>query len=484
MRYSLYERQLGFDRKRRPLLIKIINRIVSSNLFVFVLAALTCIAFTFSREFEFYVFVIIYGLYVGLFADDLSPLMPLFVFCYVAPSVGHNPGTTTESVFYGKSGVFLLIFVLIAVALIFVRIARDENMGFGKLFSMKRSLLPGILLLGASYMLSGIRWERYSEFAFRNLAFASIQFLSVFLLYFVFSATVDWYHFKVNYFVCIGIALGLIVAYEVFTIYINEGIFETGVIRRTMIQTGWGARNNVGAMLVLALPFPFYFASKKLFAAPWIIIGVGIFAFVVMTSSRVSVLCAAIVLLISYVVLIVTARNRFGVIVTTAILTVVLVALSVRYFDKIIEFTKQIPDVFAKVDGDTVFTSAERATLYKSGIDSIDIEPIFGITFYPTTYDIYDVATLESFSSFFPPRWHNTIIQILVSCGFVGLVAYIVHRISTVVVFLRRKNQANVYIGISILSLLLMSLLDSHFFNVGPTLFYSMMLAVMEFGEE
>jgi O-antigen ligase len=264
----------------------------------------------------------------------------------------------------------------------------------------------------------------------------------------------------------------------------NEGVFDTGVISRTMIQTGWGARNNVGSMLVLALPFPFYFASKKLFPAPWIIVGVGIFAFTVMTSSRVSILCAAIALLISYVVLVVTARNRFGVLVTTAILTVVLVVLSVRYFDKILEFIKELPDVFAKVDGDTVFTSAERATLYKSGIDSVGIEPIFGITFYPTTYDIYDVATLESFSSFFPPRWHNTIIQVLVSCGFVGLFAYLVHRISTVAVFIKRKNQANVFIGISILSLILMSLLDSHFFNVGPTLFYSMMLAVMEFGEE
>ena len=47
-----------------------------------------------------------------------------------------------------------------------------------------------------------------------------------------------------------------------------------------------------------------------------------------------------------------------------------------------------------------------------------------------------------------------------------------------------RKNDVNVVIGISILSLLLMSLLDCHFFNIGPTLFYSMALAVMEFGNE
>ena len=173
-----------FRRSDKSIVVRLLNRFVSSNLCVFVLAALAGLAFTFSREFEFYVFVIIYGLYVGLFADDLSPLMPLFIFCYVTPSPSNNPGSTTDSVFYGASGTFLLVFVLTVVFLIFVRIANDRNMGLKKLFFKKRFMTFGILLLGAAYMLSGILWERYDEFATRNLVFASLQFLSVFLLYF------------------------------------------------------------------------------------------------------------------------------------------------------------------------------------------------------------------------------------------------------------------------------------------------------------
>ncbi len=484
VRDLICEGQLGFERKRRPLPIKFINRIVSSNLFVFVLAALTCIAFAYSREFEFYVFVIVYGLYVGLFNDDLAPLMPLFVFCYVAPSAGHNPGRTTESVFYGKSGTFLLCFVLIAVALIFVRIARDENMGFKRLFLKKRLMLPGMLLLGGSYICSGILWQGYSEYALRNIVFASIQFLSVFLLYFIFSATVDWHRFKINYFVCIGIALGLIVAYELVWVYTNLGVVKDGVIDRDVIMTGWGIRNNIGAMLVMALPFPFYFAARKLFPAPWILAGVGIFAFCLASCSRASALCAIGIFALSYIVLLVTARNKFGVYVITAIGLVVGAILAVKNFDAVSKFLATLPETFNASDVASIFDSNGRVELYKAGIKNIGTEPIFGMTFYPTNYDVYDVATLESFSSFFPPRWHNTLIQVTVSCGFVGLFAYIVHRISTVAVFLKRKNQVNAYIGISILSLLLMSLLDCHFFNVGPTLFYSMMLAVMEFGEE
>ena len=42
----------------------------------------------------------------------------------------------------------------------------------------------------------------------------------------------------------------------------------------------------------------------------------------------------------------------------------------------------------------------------------------------------------------------------------------------------------NIYTGFYILVLVGMSLLDCHFFNVGPVLFYSMALAVMEHGDK
>ena len=209
-----------YERKERPIAIKLLNRFISSPLSVLMLAALTCYAFAFSKEFEFYLFVIIYGTYVGLFCDDLSPLMPLFVFCYITPSASNNPGTSSESLFYGTKGVILLVSVLVAVALIFIRIFRDENMGFRRLFFMRRFLLFGILILGASYMLSGILWEGYGELAKQNLVFAALQFLSIFLLYFVFSATVDWENFNVNYLVWIGIALGFIISFEIFWIFL------------------------------------------------------------------------------------------------------------------------------------------------------------------------------------------------------------------------------------------------------------------------
>lgn len=481
---------MDFDRRNKyvydakPLPIKLINRIVSSKLFIFVLAALTCLAFTFSREFEFYVFVIIYGLYVGLFADDLFPLMPLFPLCYITPSISNNPGTTNESVFYGKSGTFLLIFVLSVVTIIFVRIISDYNMGLKRLFFKKRFLSFGLILLGVSYMLSGILWNRYSEFAARNLAFAAMQFLSLFLLYFIFSATVDWNKFKVDYLICIGIAIGLVVCYELLWVYKNCEVIRNGVIDRSLIQTGWAVYNNMGAMIALAIPFPFYFAAKKLFPAPWIALGIVFFAGAVLSCSRSAALCAIPVFLISYAVLLVTARNKFGAYVFTAIAAVAAIVLAIKYADELSKLFEKVPKIYELMSGDIEFNDSNRFDMYKAGIKSFLDEPIFGKTFYPTDFDVYDAATLDSFSAFFPPRWHSTIVQLLASCGIVGLIAYVIHRLSTVIVLIKRKSAFNVTIGISILALVLTSLLDCHFFNIGPTLFYSIMLAVMEFGRE
>ncbi|MBE6537441.1 MAG: O-antigen ligase family protein [Ruminococcaceae bacterium] len=479
-----------FDRRNRfvydpkPFPIRLLNRILSSQFFVFVIAALACLAFTFSKEFEFYVFVIVYGLYIGLFADDLSPLMPLFPICYVVPSSSNNPGHTTDSVFYGKSGMFLLVFVLVAVGLIFIRIFSDHNMGVKKFFFRGRFLSFGLLLLGAAYMLSGIQWDRYAEFAERNLIFASLQFLSVFLLYFVFTATVDWNKFKVSYLVCVGIAVGLVVSYELVWLYINGGVIVDGAINRSAIETGWGIRNNIGAMITMAIPFPFYFAAKKLFPMPWILLGTAFFVAAIFSCSRASSLCAIGIFGLSYLILLFTAKNKFSVYFVTAIGVIAVIVLAIVYYDVIIKLFSNIMRIYEVVDGEVVFNDQDRLKNYKSGIKAFLDEPIFGKTFYPTDAEIYDAATLDSFSSFFPPRWHNTVIQLLASCGIVGLAAYAIHRISTVIVLIKRKNYVNVAIGLSMLSLLLMSLLDCHFFNIGPTLFYSIMLAVAECGRE
>ena len=87
---------------------------------------------------------------------------------------------------------------------------------------------------------------------------------------------------------------------------------------------------------------------------------------------------------------------------------------------------------------------------------------------------------VEKIKAVLPARWHNTVIQLLASCGLVGLMCYSFHRLQTLRLFWKKRKTDILFIGISLLSLLIMSLLDCHFFNIGPTLFYSIALAFAE----
>ena len=71
-------------------------------------------------------------------------------------------------------------------------------------------------------------------------------------------------------------------------------------------------------------------------------------------------------------------------------------------------------------------------------------------------------------------------IQILASCGIVGMVAYIYHRFQTIRLFFKNFSGAKMFPFVSMMTLLLTSMVDCHFFNIGPVLFYSTMLAFVE----
>ena len=121
-----------------------------------------------------------------------------------------------------------------------------------------------------------------------------------------------------------------------------------------------------------------------------------------------------------------------------------------------------------------------RDIVYREGWNKFLQSPILGTGFYCTGYKPDAWSTLESFHNIIPPRWHNTVLQILVCCGLVGIAAYLFHRLQTVKLFLRRATKENMFIACSILALLISSMFDCHFFNIGPVLIYSMALSFAE----
>jgi O-antigen ligase len=459
------------------------DRFLYSPFNILVWAIIAAFTFVYSRELVFYTAVAIYGIYVIIFCHDLTPTMPQFALCYVTVSTGNNPGSSEESVFYGQSSTFILCLAAAVVMSLIIRISFDRKIGWKAFIIKRRQLLPGILILSLAYIISGIGSEHYLEYVKNNLIFALIQALSICLLYFVFSATIDWENFNVDYFAYIELITGFVVLFELIWVYFTSDVIVDGEIARFKILTGWGVYNNIGAMIAIAIPFAFYLACRKKHGGFYLILAIFFMIGVIFSCSRASIVCASISFLISFVYTFIKANNKKEFRIFSIIIFVALAIFLFLYHDTAKAIFEKVPQIVDVIDGKIVLNDSSRLDIYTEGWKAFLKKPIFGQSFYSIDYELSEFSTIDKFSSLFPPRWHNTFIQLLASCGAVGLGAYLFHRYQTVRLFIKRRSVANVYIGIFILTLLCLSLLDCHFFNVGPVLVYSMALAVMEYNK-
>ena len=466
-----------------------INRFFASPFGLFFFAALTMVSFIFSLELYLYAAIIVYVLYVCLFGEDFMTILPLFLFCYVSPSSKNNPGKAEASIFYGLGGKIILGFAAIAVVAIFLRIATDKKMGFKRLFTQKRSLLWSFLILGLSYLMSGIGSDHYPEIATKNLLFSALQFLSLFLLYFLFSATVDWKTKDKSYLAWAILAVGLLVSGELLYTYLTNGVIQGGMIERANIYTGWGMYNNIGAMIAISIPFALYLATRYRLGFIFVITAMVLLAATFFSCSRGSCIGASIGFTFGLIFAAIKAPDKLAFILTTFMLFMAIAVVGVVLKDKLLLLFDKVPDIMIQVpqncqqsfwDFLSQFNDSNRFEIYKEGLNVYIHNPIFGDSFYPSDYAPWDFSELEQFSGFFPPRWHNTIIQLMASCGTFGLLAYVYHRIKTIRLFCKRPSTTKTFIALGIFVLLLMSMLDCHLFNIGPAFFYSICLTFAE----
>lgn len=456
--------------------IRGINAFMRSPWFVILIAVLSAASSLFSLELPVYTLFVAFVAYLCLFGDDLLPVMPMAICCYIAPSPGNNPGRNETSVFYGANGgIYLLVLAgILAVCLIF-RLATDPDFGGNRFFTVKRKLLPGMLLLGGAYLLSGLGMDGYGEVFGSNLLFAFIQFAAVFGLYFLFTGAVKWERAPKSYLAWTAVAVGFVVLAQLLENYISGRIFMDGTstIDRELMHTGWGMHNNIGVMMALCMPFAFYLAARHRRGWVFTILATVLLLGVIASCSRTSMIVAMIAYGVCVVILMRRSGDKklflkvFGLV--AAAVSVVLILM----WDRLM-------DVF-QLFFDELLIISSRDKIYVNGLKQFLQYPVFGGSFYPQTeYVPWDWAELEEFSSFFPPRWHNTWVQIAASCGVAGLAAYVFHRIQTVRLLVRDGSEEKLFIAISLVVLLASGLLDCHFFNVGPVLFYSMALAFAE----
>lgn len=452
------------------------NTFLRTPWFVFAIAYLTVLSSVFGLELIVYSIFVGIAVYICVRGDDLLPLMPIVVFSYISPSVVNNPGRNPQSIFYPAYGglYIVVIFAIFAVSLLW-RLTKESDVTGTAFWKKKRSLTWGMLALGVAYVLGGIGIPNYSAYASRTILFGVIQFVAVFVLYFVISGSVKWENAPKDYFAWIGLFVGFAVLAQLGENYLSGRIFMEGgsTIDRELMATGWGMHNNIGGLMAMMLPFPFYLAYTR--KNCWVYTGLAtvLMIGVVVSLSRTAMFVGALEFIFCSVLLLRKPDKRKPILVVCGCAAVAVAVFAVLSFDTL----KNVYALFI----DEIGEISKRDLLFINGVKQFGEFPIFGGTFFPQgEYVPWDWAELEAFSSFFPPRWHNTLVQIAASCGIVGLAAYGWHRYQTVRLFLRHRSTENLFIAVYIVALLAAGLMDNHFFNVGPVLLYSMALAFAE----
>ena len=471
-----------FAKLKNSQTVQALNRFSRSPFFIGLLALGSILAYSLSLELVYYTLIVICALFIFAFSDDFLVIIPMFLFCYIAPSPSNNPGQSANSIFFMQNGGwYMLILIALVLPAVIIRLALDKEIGRSKLLFTSRKLWLGLVILGASYLLSGLGASHYTEIWSNNLLFAFLEFICIIGLYLLFTATVKWEKSHIDYFAWVMLFFGLTVSLEVFYHYIFGSPYnEAGIFVRELFYTGWGNYNNVSAMIAVSIPFLFYFSAKSKRPYIYLALSCVLLLGLLLSCSRASTLVGVMIFIACFIISIFLCKHKNEFCISTIAFSVLAVILALVFHDAIATIFNGIPDIVNPRTG--AVNDAGRLGIYKEGFEAFLQNPIFGESFYRPSgaNQWWQWSENADWQSFMPARWHNTIIQMLASCGVVGLIAYAFHRFQTLKLFYQKLTFLNVYIGLALACFLGMSLLDCHLFNLGPTLLYSLLLCVAE----
>lgn len=445
---------------------------------------LMTIANLFSLELPVFYCYLLLGAGAVLFDDDLAAVIPIILCCYMSISLENNPANFsptnergTISAFYDPNFVIQLLFVLgAAVILLAARLVSLLLWG-------ERRRAPALSLgfgaLGISYVLGGIFSEFYD---FRTAFFGLVQIASLCALYFFFYYAVDWRRVSRDHWAKLFTLLGCGILIELIGIYAKYQValtlLEPGKDFRHYLQTGWGMYNNVGCNLSMCLPAAFSLASSKKHGWVYTIVGIAIAVGIVFTQSRGSILFGGIVFLASLVMSLVYSkgRERRNQLIVTAVIGGLLVIL-LGVMLGVPAFREKVLKIYSSLL-EQGFSDNGRYEIYEQGIAHFRSAPFFGVGFYQC--DAYRWGIPNGAQVFLPPRYHNTVIQLLATGGIFAICCYLVHRVQTCLLLFRHPSAEKTFIAFCIAALLLTSQLECHFFSFGPGLLYGVLLVFAE----
>ena len=408
---------------------------------VLLIAAATCVGFILCNDLKFFI----------------SPLLSFYF-------IFSKDVLTDESLYTIPSIIFFALCIFALVLCIIVHFINFKDEIRLKRFKSS-SLFWGFICLITLLILNG--FLNFAEYKKENIIFGILIAISFVLPFFIFSINMRIDRKTAKYFIYVLLVVSLLLAAELIVLYSTKVTIIDGKILKGTIDLGWGVSNNIGAILAMLMPIHFYCAVKAKYSIPFFAAGIGCYLLVIMSMSRTSIIVSTFILFLCLGFLCIykhknSTANRFSVIVFLA-----LVAMALIFFeDKLDRAFEEIISIGLDDSG--------RMEYYKDGINKFLSHPVFG-TGFGNSHGVNDKFVIAA-----PEYFHNTIIQMLASCGILGFLAYGFHRYQTVKLFIANPSPLSFFLGLSVLTLLLTSLLDIHLFNIFPTIFYSLILCVFE----
>ncbi len=411
------------------------------------------------------------GCFVLVLGHDLRHVVLPTLIAVFQMSAKHSPFHISDyytwSDYFTRGAPFwaiVIALIIISVLFIFHCWLRGTLV---KIFTKPTRLLYWSVPLALALLLNGAGADGYTV---RNLFFGVgtvILWLVIYVIYYHgIEHSEDATRCTLRYLMA---ALVVLLA-ELVWVYVSmwDAIFAPAGIQKDIVFFGWGIHNNMGCMLAMLIPVCFLMASRARVGWLYWILGVVTYVGVILTYSRSSLLAGAVVLLASMVTVCFTGRHKKlyrilllstlgGGILVCLLLLIVSPSLYVSFYEKILRG----------------FVDHGRFDLWRSGVEDFLTNGVFGVGFFNVDFSSWSGIGMPGFL-------HNTLVQLLASCGALGLVAYLVYRAGTITLFVRRPNGMRTFLALMLAALLGTSLLDNNIFNIYPSFYYAVILSLAE----
>lgn len=451
---------------------EVLKGILSSNAFPFLTAAVLLFCYYLGLDIVAIYYLVIVGSAMVLLLDDLTALVPQLVFLGVIVSLEHSPTTLlgdAYSDYYLQPAVLTMIAIAVALYLsvIVVRLAKMLKEGRFK----PDRIFVGLCIFALALVLNGFFTLQYTILNFVYGALLGGIFVGAYVLISGNITLSESNYIKLGW----GFfAFSLLLAIELIFKYIGIGatmLDGEGSIIKEMFVFGWGVWNTIGMYLVLCIPAVMFLSTKYRHGWLFMLYGTVLTLFTFLTLSRQAMLIGTLAYIVSVIFALIKSRNKAISIPVFALMVCAGVVVILIKWDTVARLLGNIMDKLFSEEGE--FTGNGRMSLIYDALNYFATAPVFGRGFH---INFSEDAGFIGLNGFVPLMAHNTFAELLATCGLMGFVAYLLHRIQTFVEFVGKITINKIFFAIMVSALLLLSMLDNHIFYVFPTIVYAAVL--------